>query len=227
MRRLFLLLSATLGLALPAQALTVLPTHYDMPNGYGTASGGSFNYWDGSYNGSGNPMQDFSWLSGGTGDLTDGVVATENWHLVENLAGTGPYVGWRDLDPVINFHFAAPQRFQSITVHYDDADGFGNVATPDRLVVTLGDRSYTFPLVDAPGTPPNSATLWLTGSPSAPVLTLQAFRRDTAVFISEVQFDALPVPEPHTWALMAGGLLGLGAVARRRRAAPVATPPAR
>ncbi|MFV2066020.1 MAG: hypothetical protein ACC645_03505 [Pirellulales bacterium] len=34
-------------------------------------------------------------LSGGLGDLTDGVIATENWYIVEPPDGpNGPYVGW-------------------------------------------------------------------------------------------------------------------------------------
>ena len=43
----------TLALALPASASSVFSSGYDMPNGDGTASGGSYNYWDKFYTGSG------------------------------------------------------------------------------------------------------------------------------------------------------------------------------
>ena len=42
------------GLA-PAQAAPISPSSYDMLNGNGRASAGTFNYWDLSYNGSGSP----------------------------------------------------------------------------------------------------------------------------------------------------------------------------
>lgn len=57
-----------------------------MPNGNGTATGGFFNYWDRDYTGNGSvaPISaphtnDGEALSGGLGDLTDGVIATQDW----------------------------------------------------------------------------------------------------------------------------------------------------
>ena len=93
-----------------AAPLTV--SSYDMPNGDGQAHGGSYNYWDATYSGSGNPTQDGSLLSGGTGKLTDGVIATQDWYAVSNNAGTGQYVGWVSSNPTITFHFAS-----SVTVN--------------------------------------------------------------------------------------------------------------
>ncbi len=85
-----LLLPAWLALAGAASAQAAMPTHYNMPNGYGMASGGSFNYWDGSYSGSGDRSTDYAPLSGGLGDLTDGVIATQSWIEVENVEAPAP-----------------------------------------------------------------------------------------------------------------------------------------
>src|SRR5438067_2130557 len=70
------------------------PISYDMPNGFGRASGGMYNYWDKQYTGTGSTMTDGALLTGGLGDLTDGVIAGGHWYDVENIQGTGPYVGW-------------------------------------------------------------------------------------------------------------------------------------
>ena len=108
--------------AASAQAQQIQPQTYDMPNGYGQANGGGRNYWDASYNGNGDPLLDYSPLSGGTGDLTDGVIATQRWDEVENDAGTGPYVGWNKGDPwVITFHFDGVQNFGSVTAKNTDS----------------------------------------------------------------------------------------------------------
>ena len=56
---------ATLATAPIANAAVVNATSYAMANGNGQASGGSFNYWDLSYTGSGNAAADNSALSGG------------------------------------------------------------------------------------------------------------------------------------------------------------------
>ena len=63
-------------------------TSYDMNNGCGSSCGGTYNYWDGNYNGSGSPTVSNSFLSGGTGALTDGVIATLPWYDVSNESGT-------------------------------------------------------------------------------------------------------------------------------------------
>jgi hypothetical protein len=103
---------AGLGLALvcvaaPARAAQIFASSYAMPNGYGTATGGNFNYWDLNYTGSGSTNVDGAPLSGGLGDLTDGIIASGRWNTVENGAGTGPYVGWQTVHPTIS---ASPRR---------------------------------------------------------------------------------------------------------------------
>ena len=114
-----------------AGATVVNATSYDMVNGNGQASNGSFNYWDLEYTGAGSTNVDGSPLSGGLGNLTDGVIATDNWFNTENGAGTGPYVGWLSTDPVIDFFFAAITSFNSITFNVDDSEGAGGVSQPN------------------------------------------------------------------------------------------------
>lgn len=212
------------ALALPVlvQAATLNPVSYDMPNGYGQANSGSFNYWDKDYTGAGNTTVDHAPLSGGLGDLTDGVIATDNWIDTENVAGTGPYVGWVNLDPVIHFHFGAAHEFQSLTIHHDDADGLGNVATPTGFRVTVGGNSQLFNISDPAGAGPVATTLNLAGLGwVGSSLSLEVIRRDTSVMLSEVSFQGVSaVPEPGTWALM---VAGLGALGWRRRAGPVSS----
>ena len=101
-----------------AHAVPISAVSYDMLNGNGVASSGNFNYWDLNYSGAGATTVDNAALSGGLGDLTDGVIASDNWINVENLAGTGPYVGWRHVvapDPKVTFRFAGPIDLDSIS----------------------------------------------------------------------------------------------------------------
>ncbi len=197
--------------ASPAQTV-VAPVSYDMPNGYGQAHGGSFNYWDRQYTGSGSTTVDFAPLSGGLGDLSDGVIAGGRWDEVENTDGTGPYVGWSAIDPVIVFHFDRVHSFSRVVVWHDDADGYGNVATPAAFTVTVGARSQRFEITDPPGDRPFASTLVLDTAFSGSSLELQVHRFDTATMLSEVQISAVPEP-----AAAASLLAGLGLLAWRRQ----------
>ena len=87
-------LAAVAFAAIPASAVQLVVTSYAMPNGNGQAVGGSFNYWDLNYTGTGSTTTDGAALSGGVGDLTDGYVEAQSWNNIESGSGSGPYVGW-------------------------------------------------------------------------------------------------------------------------------------
>jgi hypothetical protein len=199
-----------------ASAAVVTPVSYDMANGNGQASGGSYNYWDLSYNGVGNTNVDGAALSGGTGDLTDGVIANLNWFAAENGAGTGPYVGWRGVNPTIDFFFAALTNFSSVTFYFDDAEGAGGVSAPASVSVNGNNHGIADPF----GSAPFAYTVDLTGL-ITDHLTVDIFRNNEWVFLSEVTFQstAATVPLPAGGALLMAGLAGFGALRRRQKKA--------
>ena len=158
---------------------------YDMNNGDGQGQLASYNYFDFTYtnntthqvdanaNTSGsnlpipsNAAPQVAPLTGGTGILTDGVVATQNWSVVSSATGTitspyagslvgqpTEYVGWKYQDPTIAFHLAAGQDVSSISLYvaaYNSAlgDGNGLVAAPKNVLLTVGGKliSTTFSL---------------------------------------------------------------------------------
>lgn len=210
----FMMFSALLLVTGGACATVLPPVSYDMPNGYGLASGGSFNYWDGSYSGVGSTTTDGALLSGGLGDLTDGLIAPDNWFgfAVENGAGTGPYVGWRGINPVISFNFATLATLDTVRIHVDDANGVGGVSTPASVTISDGSTSQNFLITDPSGDDPfwielNVTALGFTGTS----FDLTLIRNNDWVFASEVEFTGNPtsVPEPGGQALFAIALAGL------------------
>ena len=214
--RLSLFAAATICLAAPALAVPITVLRYAMPNGNGVASGGSFNYWDRKYNGFGFPTVDGFGLSYGIGDLTDGIVASSFWYNVENIAGTGPYVGWnaqRTYNPIITFTLASNPVVDTIRIHMDNS-GVGGVFAPSAILIDG---------VVTPFTAPTPGTIgWVTfsglnlGGISHSLQLVQPYW-PSWVFISEVTFAGSVVPEPASWAMMIAGFGLIGGVMRRRR----------
>ncbi len=209
---------ACLGLVSSVQAAQLTVSSYSTPNGDGQAAGGTYNYWDGTYSGSGAKTTDGAPLSGGTGALTDGFISASPWYLVSNVAGTGQYVGWLDTvstDPVVTFNFGGPVTVSDIKVYLDNT-GSGGVFAPSAIRVDGLNVPFTAPAIGTVGLVDLSG-LNLTGNQH----TVQ-FKQATGVwvFVSEVQFfgtAAAGVPEPATWLSAIVGLGLIGASLRRRQ----------
>ncbi|WP_425038282.1 VPLPA-CTERM sorting domain-containing protein [Primorskyibacter sp. S187A] len=204
---------AAAALALMSSAALAAPVSvetYDMVNG----TTGSFNYWDDTYDGTGDNTTDNALLSGGTGDLTDGIIADANWNSVEGPLGpNGPYVGWT-IDPIITFNFASDVDFTSATFHFDDSE-VGGVDSPTGLNINGVDFAIADPLT----TDPFAVTVMLDAIAPTDQLVVEIFRRSSWIFLSEVTFDGsttAPVPLPAGGMLLLTALGGM-AVARRRK----------
>jgi hypothetical protein len=202
---------------------------YDMPNGDGVASGGTWNYWDRTYSGRGDVTRDAAPLHDGTGKLTDGIVADAPWFLVSDSEGLGPHVGWvrgSATNPLIAFNFLKPTcrclyRVDGVTIWMDNSQT-GGVGAPLEILVNGVSRPFTPPPPGSFGPVEITALGVLRPDP-----TLQ-FIQDPAypwTFVSEIAWTgrSIFVPEPSALATLLSGACGL-MLLRRRRRRPAATP---
>lgn len=192
---------------LTATAETILPTSYSMRNG----EIGAFAYLDDSYNGSGDPTVQLSDLSGGLGDLTDGVIPDQRWSQLPSA-----YVGWRSVDPVIRFEFEQMAKFQQVTFYFDDTEGQGQVNAPAQIRLTDGIRTKEMNVNDTPQGGQLVVAIdnvGLTGD----YVEATIMRGAAWMMLGEVQFDGEFVPEPSSFSASCLGLGVLAVIRRRRR----------
>jgi hypothetical protein len=207
----FVAAAGLVTLPVAASAAPILPTSYDMLNG----NTGSYNYWDESYTGLGNTSLDNAPLTGGLGDLTDGIIATDNWSVTEAPAGPGPYVGWT-INPLITFHFAPDAVINSLTIHVDDSNGSGGVSVPDGIRINGGPLMLlTDPVTSTP------LSFLFDGLNLSGDIQLELLRKNQWLMLSEVDFEGVvgptQVPEPGTLALLGTALTGIAIRLRRSR----------
>ena len=215
------------ALAIPAlaQAATVIPTSYDMPNGQ---TSGTFDFFDDSYSGSGDTTVAGAALSGGLGQLTDGVFAPSSWY--DPYDGTGAWVGWHTINPIITFNFEDVFDFTSISFQFDHAGG--PVRAPVAVSVNgqevavdkpadFGPFTFVYDMAGISPTDTLSVELTSWSRPGKP---------DKWLMVGEVTFDGTlfnpvavrsatqqvsAVPVPATGLLLLAGLGGFAALRRR------------
>lgn len=205
--------AAALLLATSAQAASVLPTSYEvqLPNN------GVFAYQDDSY--SGTNINGF--LSGGTGDLTDGTIAAAHWFTTP-----GPWVGWSDVNPEIVFRFTTGTVINTIDFYFDNAMGAGAVSLPTAVQLSyLGGSINVLPTITTDNILGRYS--YDIGSLGLTSLSARLIRSNQWTMLTEVDFTgtnptAGGVPEPASWAMLIGGFGIIGMAMRRRRATVVA-----
>jgi hypothetical protein len=224
-------LSLVVGLvALPAAAplaSSFFINAYDMPNGDGIASGGTWNYWDRTYTGRGDVTRDSAPLRDGTGKLTDGIVTYAPWFLVSDSEGLGPHVGWRlgfATNPLIAFDFLKPTcrclfRVDGVTIWMDNTRE-GGVGAPLEILVNGVPRPFTPPPAGDYGPVEITGLGILRPDPTLQLIQDPAY---PWTFVSEIVWSGrtIFVPEPSALATLLFGGLGL-ILLRRRRDLPAA-----
>lgn len=211
-----------LAAATAAQAAPVAVASYSMIDGAPLWGA----YYDNLYTGSNNG----GFLSGGTGDLTDGVLSAS---VAAGYGAWAPYVLWYNLSPVITFDLGAVHTLDSVMAYFKyypqaavyipesvgvrfstDGVNFGasqlRSLAPAERYLAANDMNGIYQLLAAPGVGRYVE------------LTLNNLPENAWIALSEVVFDgslggASNVPEPASVALMLAALGATGVFGRRTR----------
>lgn len=201
-----MLLCALIGaMANTSFAAIISPASYDLTNG----QTGAFSYLDGTYAPSDSSDVPLYPLTGGKGELTDGVAPATPWQETP-----GPYVGWLTIDPSIRFHFDQLTQVNSVTLFLSDTLGSGGVNAPTSVTVANETTSVTQAITNPDGNTVFSVTvgdLAMTGES----IDVSLERGEGWLMLSEVQIDGVLVPEPLGAASWLLALIGLTVFRRR------------
>lgn len=126
------------------------------------------------------------------------------------------YAGASDAHSSARIDFV-PQAGQVVSLSRFDLGSYGGVAHTTSVTVSAigGPVLFSFDGIIPTG---NSATTLFPGVSSASGLSILWHDSAYNVGIDNIHFSVSAVPEPSSYAMLAGGLLLIGAIARRRRA---------
>lgn len=215
--------SSAFALAIAAFAAAQTPVSYSMRNGQGQLAGGSYNYWDQTYSGSGNPAADGSELSGGLGQLTDGVVGADDWAADLGAGNSYEWVGWVSIVPTITFDYGSTVNLDSMEFHTNNFVT-GSVALWESIdfsfssdgTTWFGDLTRTATQTERDDQTARYIQAALGGVDARYVrMEVNQYQGNWA-FISEITTNGQPVPEHATVAALG---LGFAALVRRKRSA--------
>jgi hypothetical protein len=204
-----------LGVLTSASALTsanaqdlLHPNRYDLPNGHW----GAYTYYDNTYTGLGNRNERGAPLSGGIGDLTNGIIGTQ-WAW-GSQTDANPWVGWDSFSPTIEYTFPSEVGIETIRLH-TLTNRQARIHIWDAVEVSIdGGAPVRFTFADAAYA--DQALHWLDVPIHRNATTVEMTLIPLAGkwgFLSETEF--VPVPEPSSLALAA--MLGAAFIPRARR----------
>jgi hypothetical protein len=152
--------------------------------------------------------------------LTDGLLGVDAWAYNSGY----DYVGWKLVNPTINFFFSSVHNFNSVRMGFLRNEE-AKIFLP--LAVTVNGTRF-----DLTGNEiADKSRGWLTfdGNWAGQQIDVTADYRRWWLFTDEVEFGSLPpvaldevsdarvTPEPASVVLFASGLIAIGGIARRRR----------
>lgn len=174
------------------------------------------------------PISSYSYIAGPSGsysdngsELTDGIAVVQAWPDTSGL-DVQPLVGWQNSEGRIRFNFAGVVTIRSATFHFADSNSSAGVYFPSAISLTNASATFLreFPLADpaGSGTTVGATVGGFEINTDHLILVMPNIPGEQWHMISEASFSASAIPEPSTYAMLAGSLaLGLAAARSRRR----------